>query len=401
MKKVTTLIASIILFTSFSTTFAESKTFIKEYTYQASEDDSRNSSRTLALLEVKRLLLEELGTYLESVTEVQNFQLSKDRITALTAGIVQTEIMADKWDGDNLKYWLKAKIVVDSNQVIKSIDALRNDRAKTKELEEIRRRSDELLRENQRLRKELSVATVEQKPKEIAAYNKTIKDLLAIEWFEKGYTAVFTSNNERNYNDAIDAYSKAIELNPNYADAYLFRGFAFSVLLKYGEAIKDFDKAIKLNPKDEWAYNNRGQSNWYLGNYNQAMKDFSKAIEFNPKDEILYNLRGITYDKLGKYNQAIKDFNKSIDLNPQNAMSYFSRGVAYANLGNYQKALRDYDRAIELTPKFGMANYNRGIAYEHLGYHQKSINEIKIAARLGITVAQDYLRSRGIEWKVP
>jgi hypothetical protein len=110
---------------------AETKIFVKEYTYQASEDDSRNSSRTLALREVKRLLLEELGTYLESVAEVQNFQLTKDRITALTAGIVQTEIMADKWDGDSLKYWLKAKIVADSDEVIKSIDALRNDLAKT------------------------------------------------------------------------------------------------------------------------------------------------------------------------------------------------------------------------------------------------------------------------------
>lgn len=80
-------------------TCAEMKTFIKEYTYQASEDDSRNSSRIIALREVKRILLEELGTYLESVTEVQNFQLTKDQITMLTAGIVQTEIVDEKWDG--------------------------------------------------------------------------------------------------------------------------------------------------------------------------------------------------------------------------------------------------------------------------------------------------------------
>jgi hypothetical protein len=98
------------------------KTFIKEYTYQASEDDSRNSSRTLALREVKRLLLEELGTYLESVTEVQNFQLTKDQITTLTAGIVQTEIVDEKWDGHS--YWLRARITADSADVIKKIDAL-------------------------------------------------------------------------------------------------------------------------------------------------------------------------------------------------------------------------------------------------------------------------------------
>ena len=48
-------------------------TFQKEYTYQASEYDSKVSCRALALEQVKRLLLEELGTYLESETEVKNF----------------------------------------------------------------------------------------------------------------------------------------------------------------------------------------------------------------------------------------------------------------------------------------------------------------------------------------
>jgi hypothetical protein len=86
-----------LLFINSVAVFAETRTFIKEYKYQASEDDSRNSSRVIALREVKRLLLEELGTYLESETEVRNFQLTRDQITMLTAGIVQTEIVAEKW----------------------------------------------------------------------------------------------------------------------------------------------------------------------------------------------------------------------------------------------------------------------------------------------------------------
>ena len=118
-----------------SLALAEMKTFVKDYTYQASEEDSRNSSRTISLREVKRLLLEELGTYLESETEVKDFQLTKDQITTLTAGIVQTEIIEEKWDGRT--YWLKARIAADSGEVIKSIDALRKDRQKTKELGEV------------------------------------------------------------------------------------------------------------------------------------------------------------------------------------------------------------------------------------------------------------------------
>ena len=111
------IILSFLLLTN--SALAETKTFIKEYTYQASEVDSKVSCRAIALEQVKRLLLEELGTYLESHTEVINYQLTKDQITALTAGIVKTEILKEKWDGE--KYWLQAKIDADPNEVAKSV----------------------------------------------------------------------------------------------------------------------------------------------------------------------------------------------------------------------------------------------------------------------------------------
>jgi hypothetical protein len=101
-------IAFVFLFSIANLAFAETKVFVEEYTYQASEYDSKVSCRALALEQVKRLLLEKLGTYLESETEVKNFQLTKDQIVILTAGIVTAEIVDEKWDGK--AYYLKAKI---------------------------------------------------------------------------------------------------------------------------------------------------------------------------------------------------------------------------------------------------------------------------------------------------
>jgi hypothetical protein len=79
VKKYLLLLICLSLLAFSSPVKAETKTFIKEYTYQASEFDSKASSRILALEQVKRLLLEELGTYLESSTEIRNYQLTKDR----------------------------------------------------------------------------------------------------------------------------------------------------------------------------------------------------------------------------------------------------------------------------------------------------------------------------------
>jgi len=181
----TSLLARIIVYSFLSLLFiphltsAETKNFIKEYAYQASEYDSKVSCRVLALEQAKRLLLEEMGTYLESETEVKDFQLTKDQITTLTAGIVQSEIVEEKWDGKI--YWLKVKISADPDLIVKSINELRYDKKKTKELERIRKKLDALVKKNEQLQKELKIATsknIGQKKKE---YNKNIRQISAME----------------------------------------------------------------------------------------------------------------------------------------------------------------------------------------------------------------------------
>ena len=60
--------------------------------------------------------------------------------------------------------------------------------------------------------------------------------------FEKGLAAY----EEGNFHQAVKKFTKAIELEPNYAEAYLYRGKAKSELHKFTEAIEDYDIAIKI-----------------------------------------------------------------------------------------------------------------------------------------------------------
>jgi tetratricopeptide (TPR) repeat protein len=417
---------SFLLFTNYA--LAEMKTFIKEYTYQASDEDSKNSSRTVALREIKRLLLEELGTYLESETEVQNFQLTKDQITTLTAGIVQTELIEEKWNTENLKYWLKARITADSGEVIKSIDSLRKDRQKTKELEEIRKRSDELLKENERLRKVLATTGTKHE-QEKAAHSRNVKELNAIEWLEKG----IASYNLGNYNIAIDAlsnsiklhpkpnpfayqlrgvyysklgnsteaindFNKSIELNPQNVATYNSLGLEYLKLDEFNESIQKFNKAIMLKPKDEMSFINRGIAYEKLSNYNQAIKDFDKAIKINKYSYIAYLDRGVVYGKLGKHIKALQDFSKAIQINQSYGDAYYNRALMHSNLNNYKQAIKDYDKTIELNPQHAAFYVRRGLLYGKLDNLDNSINDFKIAARLGDKWAQDFLETHGIPW---
>ncbi|MDA9030143.1 tetratricopeptide repeat protein, partial [Flavobacteriaceae bacterium] len=71
--------------------------------------------------------------------------------------------------------------------------------------------------------------------------------------------------------------SKAIELNPNYADAYYNRGESKISLKDYKEAINDFNKVIELDPLSADAYYNRGISKYYTNDLNGACEDAKKS----------------------------------------------------------------------------------------------------------------------------
>src|SRR5437016_13807568 len=74
---------------SVSNADAEIRTITATGEYRMGDNDSRSDAKRLALLDAKRLALEQAGTYIESITEVENFDLSKEEIRAYTAGIVE------------------------------------------------------------------------------------------------------------------------------------------------------------------------------------------------------------------------------------------------------------------------------------------------------------------------
>ncbi|MDE6202675.1 MAG: tetratricopeptide repeat protein [Lachnospiraceae bacterium] len=192
------------------------------------------------------------------------------------------------------------------------------------------------------------------------------------------------------YEEAINAYTKAIELNPEYSAAYNSCGLTYNKLGRYAEAINDFTKAILINPKYATAYNNRGFAHKAIGEYAEAIADYEKAIELNPKYSIAYNNLGAAYNNLEEYVKAITYLDKSLELNPEYALAYNNRGFSYTALGEYEKAIADCTNAIELNPKYSLAYSNRGLAYIGLEEYEKAIADCTEAIKLDPAAASAY-----------
>ena len=132
------------------------------------------------------------------------------------------------------------------------------------------------------------------------------------------------------------------------AKLYFDMGVSNLVPNQYEKAIDDFTKAIELNPRYFDAYWQRASAYSNLGQYESALADYTKIIELKPNFAYPYYERGLVYLLLEQYNKSINDYTKAIELRPYNADFYMQRGFAYYKLEQYEEALKDYDKTLEL-----------------------------------------------------
>lgn len=133
MKSIFINIIVLIFATILSTQSVMAETYIREYFYEASETDSKVSSRNKALSQIKTLFLEELGTRINSdfsyqVNENGNVKATS-KIDTFSSGVTQLKILEEDWNGDT--YYVKCEIKADENEVKK---LLKSQLDKTQEL---------------------------------------------------------------------------------------------------------------------------------------------------------------------------------------------------------------------------------------------------------------------------
>lgn len=123
-------------------------------------------------------------------------------------------------------------------------------------------------------------------------------------------------NNLTDYSAALDNYSKAIERNPSFVDAYLRRAtLSYKILKRYNEALFDFDKAIELNPDCAEAYLHRGIVKCHLLKFAEALPDLDRAVELDPNDERAFFNRGKNKYMLKYHEEEVRrDLEKAVLL---------------------------------------------------------------------------------------
>lgn len=206
---------------------------------------------------------------------------------------------------------------------------------------------------------------------------------------EDYYSSGASYANKGEHDRAIEAYTRAIELDLNKAEYYYSRGMSYAKKGEDEKAINDYNRAIQLESDKADYYFERAMS-YSKRDHDKAIANFNRAIQFDPKKAKYHFERGKNYGWKGEYDKAIENFNTAIQLEPNNVDYYWERGVSYATKGYNEEAIVDFNKAIEFNPNRADYYYARGVCYANKGDHDKAIADYNDAIVLDSTNSDYY-----------
>lgn len=188
--------------------------------------------------------------------------------------------------------------------------------------------------------------------------------------------------------------NKALEQEPNLAEALNDRGIVQAQGGQEDQALQDFSRAISLAPGYYKAYNNRGNLHQKRGDLDQALADYNKALALNAHYVPAFVNRGNLYRKKGLTEQALADYNQAIALKPEDGEAYYNRGLLFEARQEYDRALADFQKAIALQPQSAAAYHGRGYLFLNRGDYDAALADLNQAITLKADLAAAY-RHRG------
>ena len=203
------------------------------------------------------------------------------------------------------------------------------------------------------------------------------QDPSALASFRAGLAAQQQGNAQR----AADAYRRAIEIDPDYAEAHANLGVVLARMGKYEEAVASYERALRINPRLNAARLNLGLAQYRAGLLPRAVQTIQAAYAADPSLLQARQLLGLLLVEAGKEAEAIPHLEASLQAQPDEAAVLFALGRAYTRLGD-KRADGIADRLARTRDGLPLWHQLRGLVLQREDRHDEALVEFEAAAAL-------------------
>ncbi|MEO5717474.1 MAG: tetratricopeptide repeat protein [Chthoniobacterales bacterium] len=183
---------------------------------------------------------------------------------------------------------------------------------------------------------------------------------------------------KKQYDKAIEEFTKAIELQPKDPKNYRNRALTYRLMGETKKSKADEAKAIEVSPKSVKSHIANARALIRDKNYKEALNELNSALEMESRNTTTLRLRAYVYLLQNKWEKAIADYTVAINsVREVDVEGRSRRGFAYRNLKKYDLALEDFSKVIEVQPKDVESYRRRVYIYRKLNENEKAVADLK------------------------
>jgi protein O-GlcNAc transferase len=188
--------------------------------------------------------------------------------------------------------------------------------------------------------------------------------------------------------DAIESYKRAIAVKPKHFDAMYNLGNALKEKGMLDEAVTAFQQSLSIKPDFAEAHNNLGNALRELKRLEEAGVSYQNALSVNPDYIDAQNNLGITCSEMGKMDEAVAIYQKVLATNPNSAEVHNNLGNALRDLRQLDEAVVCFNRALDIKPGYVDALNNLGNALRDLGQLDQALGCYKRSIAINPDLAE-------------
>lgn len=205
------------------------------------------------------------------------------------------------------------------------------------------------------------------------------------------YIAMFNTaylSEDKALPEARAAVLRALELDPDLAEARTLRAELLRRDLRPAEAEQELKRVLALNPGNAAVHSQYSQILLDLGRAGEAIQEARRAVQLDP---LSVGLRRSLVARLAwarRYEETIEEAQRLLDLDPTQSDAHYYAGMARTIIGEYEDAIQSFEQAIELNP--ADPYYPAGIAwaYAKAGNRELSIKYLRTAETAGVPLKE-------------
>lgn len=183
--------------------------------------------------------------------------------------------------------------------------------------------------------------------------------------------------------EALRILDSVLKAQPDWGEAYHFRGLAHLQLKQDQKAQADLERSAQLGGQQMDTYLKLGQLYQQAHRYEAAKQAFQNFIQQHPERPNGYLARGKLYQELYRFDSALADFDRGLSLSEAPLSAYLlARGEVKAELGQFNQALVDYNQVLRQRPNDFTIYCLRGQLYQQMGNATKAELDLKQAVKL-------------------